>query len=104
MGRKRHQTADTPELDLPAELRALGEPLSVHPPLSVLRAVDRFQAKLKLKLDNPTVERWSLMITGGLFAAGGLALVGVYFFHPPRNENPLWALIPGLIAFALGSV
>jgi hypothetical protein len=72
---KRQPPADFEFERLPAELKARGRPLSVHPPGAVLQAVDRLGNRLR-GLNNPTVGRWISYIGAVVFALIGLVPLG----------------------------
>src|SRR5262245_11796704 len=82
--------------DLPADVMALGKPLSVHPPSAVARIGSQWAARLRAGLPN-TVTNRRILASSVL----GLPLIGAIFFIPFLNGAPfgkappdLWLIFP----------
>jgi hypothetical protein len=96
---------------LPEGLRERGRPVSVHRPWGQVIDDARRRVLARLFGENwgnlgrgPAFERATVFALGGLLFCGGLVLLGVFFFRPPTNEDPRWALATALIALALSAV
>src|SRR5262245_254278 len=87
--------------ELPAEVAALGKPLSVHPPSTVVQAGARRAAKLGAGPGNtPATRRLAAILTFALPAIGALFLIphlkGAPFGKAPP-EGWLTLLVSGLV-------
>src|SRR5262249_993944 len=51
----------------------------------------------------PRLERAALFVLGGLLFCGSLVALGIFFFRPPANEDPRWALLAAGVMLVLSA-